>query len=370
MTREFDFLLASVRRFFRPESSLPSKEGLDWSLVFELAHRHAVAGFLRRECDAPALRDGALETARATLAMSAELIKLVDLFRKDMIDVIPLKGPVLGVALYNDKTLKSSTDLDLLIRPRDALRAKRLLESVGYRLESVPHWPSEKSYLRNVNNELSFNDPTLWLKLDVHWTLLPGYFPSPFAGAELWAKARSVPWGSTHLLVLSPEHQVVFLCAHGVKHLWARLGWLCDLARLIQVEQGIDWSEVFEQTRGSHTTRMILLSLLLAGDLLGVELPAATAALAHADPRARVLAATVLERLRANRPASTVAEALFCVRALERTSHRARLVFSILLQPTEAEYRVAQVPPALYWVYYLLRPIRLTAKYIRLLTGL
>ena len=37
MTREFDFLLASVRRFFRPESPLPSKEGLDWSVVSELA---------------------------------------------------------------------------------------------------------------------------------------------------------------------------------------------------------------------------------------------------------------------------------------------------------------------------------------------
>ena len=67
----------------------------------------------------------------------------------------------------------------------------------------------------------------------------------------------------------------MFLCAHGAKHLWARLGWLCDLARLIQMEQGIDWSEVFDQTRRSHTTRMILLGLLLADNLLGVELPAA-----------------------------------------------------------------------------------------------
>jgi hypothetical protein len=368
-TPEFDFLLASVRRFFHPESPLPSKEGLDWSVVLSLAYRHAVAGFLRHDCDAPALADGTREIARSTLAISAELVSLADLFKEEMIDVVPLKGPVLGFTLYRDKAVKTSTDLDLLVRPRDALRAKRLLESIGYRLKSVPHWPAERAYLRNINNELSFDDPALWLKLDLHWSLLPGYFPSPFDDANIWANLRSVPWGSTHLQILSSEQQLMFLCAHGVKHLWARLGWLCDLARLIQVEPGIDWSEAFDQTRRSHTTRMVLVSLLLADNLLGVELPPAAAALVDANPQARVLAATVLERLRTDRPASHVATATFCVRALERTSQRARLVFGMFLQPTEAEYRVVQMPPALYWTYYLFRPLRLAAKYIRRLGG-
>jgi len=369
MTREFDFLLASVRRFFHPESPIPSQEGLDWNLVSELAHRHAVAGFLRRACDIPAPADGALEAARSSLAASAELAKLADLFKKEMIDVVPLKGPVLGVALYKDKALKVSTDLDLLVRRHDAFRAKRLLESIGYCLETVPHWPSDRAYLRNINNELSFRDPGCWLKLDLHWTLLPGYFPSPIDEAGLWARVRSISWGGTQILTLSPEQQVMFLCAHGAKHLWARLGWLCDLARLIQVEQGIDWTEVFDEARRSDTTRTVLLGLLLAGNLLGVELPPAAAALEDADPQARALAATVLERLRHDRPATLVATAAFCVRALERNSQRVRLLFGMFLQPTEAEYRVVQMPPALYWAYYLFRPVRLVAKYTRRLSG-
>ena len=369
MTREFDFLLASVRRFFHPESPLPSQEGLDWNVVSELAHRHAVAGFLRRDFDAPAPADGALEAARSSLAASAELARLADLFKREKIDVVPLKGPALGVALYKDKALKVSTDLDLLVRRGDALRAKRLLESIGYCLLTVPHWPSDKAYLRNINNELSFRDPGCWLKLDLHWTLLPGYFPCPIDEGGLWARVRAVPWGGTQLQTLSPEQQVMFLCAHGAKHLWARLGWLCDLARLIQVEQGIDWTEVFDQTRRSDTTRMVLLGLLLAGNLLGVEPPPAAAALVEADPQARALAASVLERLRNDRPATLVATAAFCVRALVRNGQRARLLFGMFLQPTEAEYRVVQMPPALYWAYYLFRPARLAVKYARQLTG-
>ena len=369
MILEFDFLLASVRRFFRPESMLPFQDGLDWTVLMELAYQHGVSGFLQQTCDNPALLNGALAAARSNLATSAELVKLADLFKKEMIDFIPLKGPVSGVALYQDKALKVSTDLDLLVRPGDALRATRLLESIHYRLDTVPHWPSDRACLRNINNELTFSDPAQWLKVDLHWSLLPGYFPSPFDEAELWATARTVPWGSIQLRTLAPEQQLMFLCAHGAKHLWARLGWLCDLARLIQVEKGIDWSEVFARAHKSHTTRMILLGLLLAGNLLGVELPPAAAALVEADPQAHFMATTVLERLRSNRPATLVATATFCVRALERNRQRARLIFGMFLQPTEAEYRVVQVPSSLYYVYYLFRPLRLVAKYTRGLCG-
>ena len=370
MTREFDFLLASVRQFFRPGSLLPSKEGLDWGVVFELADRHAVGGFLRSACDSLESVSGRrLEPARSNLALSAELVKLAGLFEKETINVVPLKGPVLGAALYRGKVLKASTDLDLLVRPSDALKAKALLESIGYRLLTVPHWPAGKAYLRNINDELAFRDPSCWLKLDLHWRLLPGYFPAPFDEAELWSRTRSIPWGNARVRILTPEQQLMFLCAHGAKHLWARLGWLCDLARLIQVETGIDWSEVFDLARSSHTTRVVLLGLALANDLIGVELPAAAAARADSDPQARVLAATVLARLRADRPASHVATAWFCVRALERGSQRARLVFGMFVQPTEAEYRVLQMPPALYWAYYLFRPLRLAAKYARRLSG-
>ena len=73
----------------------------------------------------------------------------------------------------------------------------------------------------------------------------------------------------------------------------------------------------------------------------------------------------MLERLRAGGPLSAVDTALFGVRALERTGHRARLVWGIFLQPTEAEYRVLQLPPRLFCLYYIFRLARLALKYIR-----
>ncbi len=177
-------------------------------------------------------------------------------------------------------------------------------------------------------------------------------------------------WGPTQVRTLAPEHLLLFLSAHGSKHLWERLGWLCDAARLIQVAPGLDWSAVIAAARQTDTLRMVSLTLLLARDLLGVEAPEGARGLAGGDARTRELAASVVERLRADRPVSAVDTAVFGLRAFERTSHRARLVYGVFLQPTEAEYRVLQLPPRLFWLYYIFRPARLAIKYARRVAGL
>ncbi|MGC1678364.1 MAG: nucleotidyltransferase family protein [Candidatus Binataceae bacterium] len=362
-------MLAAVRRFFRPESLLPSPEGLDWSELLRLADRHAVTAFLCHSCPNPELREIAMKAARVNLTLSAELLKLLDLFKQQAIDVVSLKGPVLGAALYGDEALKTSSDLDLLVRPRDALRAIHAMLAACYRLTSVQHWSGDGAYLRDLNGELSFSDPAGDLKIDLHWRLLPTYYPALFDDAELWGKLRPVPWGRTRALTLAPEHLLLFLCAHGTKHSWERLGWLCDTARLIQVESELNWSEVFAQARRTDTSRMLSLGLLLASDLLGVDIPPAAARLADADARTRALAGTALERLRADSPVSALDTARFGLRAFERRDNRMRLIAGMVCQPTEAEYRALKLPPGLYWLYYLFRPLRLAVRYSRRFIG-
>lgn len=368
-TREFDFLLAAVRRFFRPESPIPSLERLDWNEILRLADRHAVTAFLCHACETPELRDIAIDAARFNLTLSAELLKLLDLFEKQGIGVVSLKGPVLGVALYGDAALKTSSDLDLLVRPRDALRAIHAMLAASYRLTSVQHWSGDEAYLRDLNGELSFSDPAGRLKIDLHWRLLPTYYPTLFDDAELWGKLRSVSWGRARALTLAPEHLLLFLCAHGAKHSWERLGWLCDTARLIQVEPKLNWPEIFAQARRTDTSRMLSLGLLLASDLLGVDLPPAALELADADARTRALAEAAQERLRADKPVSVAEAVRFPARAFEQSGNRMRLVVGMVCQPTEAEYRALKLPPGLYWLYYVFRPLRLAVKYSRRFIG-
>jgi hypothetical protein len=44
---------------------------------------------------------------------------------------------------------------------------------------------------------------------------------------------------------LSLENLLLVRCAHGSKHLWERLGWICDVAELIRVrKEKSDWEKV------------------------------------------------------------------------------------------------------------------------------
>jgi len=378
VTQEFPFLLACVRRFFDPETPQPNAVGLDWRKLTQLADRHAVVALfcqaIRERNDIPAdildyFQGRALEAARFDLTLSAELSRLLKLFEGHQIQVVSLKGPALRYTLYGDTALRSSSDLDLLVRPEDVLRAKRALEAAGYYMQSVVPSNADEACLRRRDCQVTLSrkitDQDDLLFVDLHWRLLPGYFPRFFDEGEIWGCLRHVSMAGTPVSTLSPEHLLLFLCAHGTKHLWERLGWLCDIARLVQVETGIDWTKVFSEARHTDSSRMVVLGLLLASELLGISLPSAAREHISSDQNDRELIETVRHRLYDEilTPASARESASFSRRAFERTGHRVRFLFGVFLEPTEAEYEALKLPLPLHWLYYFFRPLRLMFKY-------
>jgi hypothetical protein len=377
LTREPSFLLDCVRRFLQPDTPLALPPDLDWARLGALAREHAVAPLvywtLHGCADAlpPAVveqfHQSFRETARVNLALSAELAKLLTLFAHAGIEVLPLKGPTLAQTLYGNLALRAFADLDLLIRPRDVLPAKKLLESNGYALTSRLHWPAESACFRARESQLSFADAS-GVSVDVHWRLLPDYVPEAFDEEQVWSGRRAVPLAGVTARTLSRERLLLFLCAHGAKHLWERLGWICDFARLLQVETEIDWPWVFAEASRTGTSRMLAVGLLLATGLLGAAPPPG----ASADPEARALAKAIRERYLdgAPIPVPALEAARLSLRMFERTSHRLRYVLGSFFGPSEAEYRALRLPPPLYGFYYVFRPLRLAARYARHVTGL
>jgi Uncharacterised nucleotidyltransferase len=379
LAREFDFLLACVRRFFQPEAPIPTAAGLDWRKLVELAQAHAVAALfcraVRERPDIPIevhndLQRCVFEAACFDLTLTAELAELLELFRGHEIQVVSLKGPVLASTLYGTAALRSSSDLDLLVHPDDLLRANQLLKDKGYQLESVLPWPTDSAYFRRRDSEISFSRKiacqTDTLRIDLHWRLLPWYFPRSFGDRELWQNLSQVPVGGAFASTLQAENQLLFLCAHGTKHLWGRLGWICDIARLVQIERSLDWTRVFDQARRTDTSRMVVLGLVLASELLGVDLPSPAVGYTGMDWTYRALA-MIKKRLHDQvfTPSGAVESALLTLDVFERTGQRMRFVLGTFLQPTEAEHKALKLPPFLYWLYYLFRPARLANKYLR-----
>src|SRR5262249_8570299 len=160
---------------------------------------------------------------------------------------------------------------------------------------------------------------------------------------------RTVLWAGTKVRTLAPENLVLFLCAHGAKHLWERLGWLCDFAQLLKIDEGIDWNQGIRQSQRTDPARILSPGLLRASKITGVTLPPVAAAHAATDRTARALTAIVLERLpyRASLGSPANDSLLFTMRAFERTGHRLRPIIGVVFEPTEAEYQALQLPPGL-----------------------
>lgn len=368
VSRESEFLVAAVRRFFHPEDPLPDPSELDWSELMRLSSAHAVTPMLYRALGsvpmpqhaAESFRSAFEENTRWNLALSGELCTLAELFKEHQIAFVPLKGPGLSQQLYGDLSMRRSGDLDWLVHPRDVLRVCNVLTARGYRVGSPLHWPCDSAFLRGREAEISLVDESRFLNVDLHWRILPSYFASAFDYEEVWQSLVSIAFCGRTIPALCPEHLLQLLCAHGAKHAFEWVGWICDIASCLNAFPNLRWPDVLAASARAGTTRQLLMGLKIAEDLLGVALPATL----PEDPAVQKLVPLVRNRVLAAAPNPISESELIplCLRMFESRRHRIRYLLGHIA-PSRAEYQVLQLPPAFYFLYYFFRPIRLIARY-------
>jgi len=374
MSGEGALLLACARRFVQQDQSdtvrAALRDDLDWPEVLRMAGHHSMMPLLYwvLELESPnstpqELRDRFQDHARCNLLQTAELMRVLDLLAQNRIPAVPIKGPVLARWAYGNLALRSFLDLDLLIRREYVPLAKEVLTKEGYRLKSDIHWSSASAYLRSKDSQLSFTRAENGVSVDLHWRLLPDYFAPSFDGGEVWENLVSVSLGGRDVPSLSPEHLLLFLCAHGSKHRWECLGWICDVALVLKRVE-VDWVRLLLLARQAHIERMVLLGLRLASDLFDSGLPANVRDRIDADSAVVALASEVRRTLLTIHTGarSQVDKGLINLRMLERLLDKLRFLRGLLITPTEAEWRDLRLPPALYLLYYPYRLARLVGK--------
>ncbi len=206
--------------------------------------------------------------------------------------------------------------------------------------------------------ELSLVDESGLVGIDLHWRIMPSYFASAFDYEEVWQSLASTAFCGRKIPSLAPENLLLLLCAHGAKHGFERLGWICDNALCLARFPDLRWPEVLAASARAGTTRELLMGTV-AEDLLGVPLPSSL----PRDPVAVELVPLVRKRILAAPIPTSESELIpLCLRMFESPRHRIRYLLG-QFAPSRAEYQVLQLPPAFYFLYYLVRPIRLIARF-------
>jgi hypothetical protein len=161
---------------------------------------------------------------------------------------------------------------------------------------------------------------------------------------------------------------LIYLCAHGSKHCWERLSWICDIAELMREERAIDWALVMRKARAMGAERMVHLGMYLAMQLLEVPQPKGVLDTIGADETVRELARAVYERLLRETDSEPEFAQIwrFNLTARERRRDRLRCRLKFIsgsLSLHERDFNVVHLPSRLSFLHHGVKLLRLAIKY-------
>lgn len=343
---------------------------LDWEYIARFAESHGLIPLLYQHLHAHAaekvppavnatLRDQFLRISALNVYLSGELRRLLKLFAANEIDAIPYKGPALAAHAYGNIALRHFGDLDIIVRQRDVPRVMELLLAEGYALYPPLNGVQQTLMLRTQCN-LPFTRDAHRLIVEIHWRVSARLFSSPLDEESLWKNSRHDTFEGMRIKTLAPEDLLLSLSVHGAKHLWERLSWIADIARLVEVDLDLNWEELLERARRTGTERMLLLGLYVAHDLLGANLPAHVEAKFETDEEIAPLAGQIYSRLFAEGNEAGGMSGYFMFQLKARRRLRDKFNYCrYVISPTEEDLTLVKLPAPLSFVYYLLRPLRM-----------
>lgn len=298
-----------------------------------------------------------------TLLLSRELIRILEHLGAAGIEVIPYKGLALAEYLYGDIAQRQAGDIDLLVRPQDALRARDLLPPLGYRQHSSLPKAAERDYLKS-GYEFSFDGSAGPNLLEIQWAVLPRFYAVDFDMSALFRRAEATTVAGYSTKSLHSSDLLLILSAHAAKHAWGRLVWLTDIAQLV-TRKTLAWDSIWPQAQRLGMKRILCVTLLLAHRVLDAGLP--RSAEPHLDPAAVELAEEMEARITSQASFSVESPSYFrlMLRLRERTSDRIRFLARLGFTPGPGEWNAIPLPDALFPAYRLVRLCRLAAKLVR-----
>ena len=323
---------------------------IDWTRALRLARRHKMGPLLHRHLHATefvgvppeaaqALRASARTAAVRSLALTRQLGVVLALLETAGISALALKGPGLAVQAYGDLSLREFHDLDLWIDRGAVPEAHARLIERGCRrlLPDAPPAPGreERLFLRlTQENVYTYLLPDGMARLELHWALLPSSLGALLPFVDAWARREIVSLGTLPMPVLGAADHLVYLAAHGAKHRWMRLEWLCAFARIARQAEKAEWTAA----RRGGAEQALALAEALAQSLGGGAPPT----LSGRMPGLVSAVAASLEEDAFSAP--PLAEALFYLGLKERWADRLRGYARLAAQPTFAD--LAALPQA------------------------
>jgi len=372
-------LVRAVRRDDPSGDRLLEALGADinWPRLLDLSVRHRVMPLLCARLQALGTRNpvpleimARLKTLRRlnegkNLLLTMRLAEILDVFGRNGVEAIVLKGPALAVAAYGSIGMRQFDDLDILIRPRDYACVKSLMPGLGFRPKKELT-PAQEAIHLGRHHDFGYKDTQKGIYIEIHIRLTETFHRVRLETESLFMRKRIVEIEGLKLPSLSAGDALFYLCAHGTLNVWPALGMICDVAALVASRGDWAWGEVLEEARKAGLRRTVLLGLGLARDAVRIELPMEVESKIRADAGAAKLRGRVLADLLPGRKAEIphLERAFFYLSSKESTTDKLAFALKRLVLPSPEDWTSVRLPDQFYILYIPVRIFRISTKVI------
>lgn len=222
------------------------------------------------------LEEAAREAGAEALRQKAETHRLLSAMAESGCRPAVLKGWPLAEALYGSAAMRHAKDLDLWVGPEEVETCIAALARLGYGLD--PEHEARAPLLGRAAFLAEFNDLAFWhpargVQVELHWRSQHFRF-WPELG-ELPGAWEERPLDATGLTVRVPSARanLIYLAQHGQQHLWQRLKWLADYARLLTERAPEELAADLAAAQAVSAARPVVIAGHLAHRVLGAPLP-------------------------------------------------------------------------------------------------
>jgi len=368
MTPEDQLCLLLARGHLTPDLQQRILEflasALQWPLVLERAYTHQVYPLLYRslrelgfpnvpEAVQAELKGAFLANAFHNQLLAEELARLLGLLGEAGIPVIPLKGVTLAQSLYGDTAFRICSDIDILVPPNTVSEALGLIRASGYRDDFREPFFRDLVMRYGRHYDVVREDRALSYRLELHWKFLHNSSKNDEAITNLWAEVRPKAFFGVRAYTSTPEWEFLYLAMHATDHQWM-LKWLVDIHEISSFAS-VDWQMVMKEAEHLELDLVVRQTLTACSLLLGTPMPEGYSPTAL-PAKVRLFPAAPF-------PAATVQTAVFPVHVLRRPLDKLRCLAKNVLIPCLTDRDFLRLPSSLSFLYYPLRPMRLTCKW-------
>ncbi|MBE9209858.1 nucleotidyltransferase family protein [Nostoc sp. LEGE 06077] len=388
LTPEIELLICCSRTDIDEKKSLQIKTLLqapiNWPYLIEIAAYHKVIPLLfinLSKFKSPSIPSNIFNSLQKyyylntqhSLLMASKLVNILNIFAEHKIPVIPFKGPILATTAYGDISRRAFGDLDLLVHREDFIKTKQLLIDKGFE----PYADSseqEATYLKSLNIqdqeaylrshwELHLINRKEQVTLDVHQGVLSKKFSVPYNSKWIWEDTKLISFIGKQILSFSAENLIIILCSQGGKDCWLWLNRICDLAEVLRSHSDVNWEKIWQLAIKLKMTRMLLLGLSLAHNVLEAQLPEFILQKIDSNALVKNLTAEIILQLTCNlsnaAPNSQLKSLLFHLKLIEHPGDKIIYCYEQIIVPTIADKSFIRLPKYLSFLYYFVRPIRM-----------